>query len=369
MPQCHSPNTPKNRATIREVAEIAGVSISTVSRALTGHRGVGDETRLRVIGIAKKIGYQPSGAARSLRTSRSLTIAMLSSDLENPSNEAQIRAAISTAAAKGYSVMVFDQSAGSAGGLSMIHRMRESDIDGILLGAVRLKVTRELLDLLESGLIVEIVGEQTKPPSEGAFIVDSATWLHYETAACTLAARRLFAMGHRQVTYVDWRDQSLLGRTRLKAFRDCATSFGLAEDSVTVLKAGKKEEAVGLVQHLLTSAPAPTALISGSGVMTPYILEGIHSARTRIPEDLSFIACGDSPWHRAFQPPLSVIRRDVEAEAKCMVERLIARIEGRVVPELDVQPSEFIDRGSIAAAPKTEPQKIRIGASDSKTRD
>lgn len=352
MPPDHSSVNPRNRATIRNVAEIAGVSISTVSRALTGHRGVGDDTRSRVIGIAKEIGYKPSGAARSLRTSRSLTIAMLAPDLENPGNQAQVRAAISAAAAMGYAVMVFDYSAGSTGGLSVISRMRECDVDGILLGAARLKVTKELLDLLGSEMIVEFAGDQNEPPREGAFIVDTATWLHYETAACTLAGRRLFAMGHKQIAYVDWRDQSLLGRTRLEALRACAMSFGLAESSVTVLRAGKKEEAVGLVQHLLTGSPAPTALISGNGVMTPYVLEGIHSADSRIPEDLSFIACGDSPWHRAFQPPLSVIRRDGEAEAECMVERLIARIEGRKVPERNVQPTEFIDRASIASAPK-----------------
>lgn len=346
---------PRSRSTIRDVAEIAGVSISTVSRALTGHRGVGDDTRSRVIGIAKEIGYQSSGAARSLRTSRSYTIALLAPDLENPGNQAQVRAAISTAAALGYAVMVFDYSASSNGGLSVINRMRECDVDGILLGAVRLKVTEELLDLLGSEMIVEFGGDQADPPREGAFIVDTATWLHYETAACTLAGRRLFTMGHTQFAYVDWRDQSRLGSTRLQAFRACAVSFGLPESSVTLLRAGKKEDAVGLVQHLLASTPAPTALISGNGVMTPYILEGIHSADTRIPEDLSFIACGDSPWHRAFQPALSVIRRDGEAEADCLVARLIARIEGREVPELNVQPTEFIDRASIAPAPVARP--------------
>ncbi|PLW81399.1 hypothetical protein CWI75_15315 [Kineobactrum sediminis] len=355
MASLHSSITPKHRATIREVAEIAGVSISTVSRALTGHRGVGDQTRSRVVEIAKKVGYQPSGAARSLRTSRSLTIAMLAPDLENPGNQTEVRTAISVAAARGYSLMVFDYSAGSTGGFSVINRIRESDVDGVLLGAARLKVTRELLDLLESGIPVESVGESTTPHVEGTFIVDNATWFHYDKAACTHAARRLFSMGHRQVAYIDWRDQSLLGRTRFQAFQECAIAHGLPESSVTLLKAAKKEEAVGLVQHALANSPTPTAIISGNGVMTPYTLEGIHSAHARIPDDLSFIAFGDSPWHRAFQPSLSVIRRNIEGEAAGMVERLIARIEGREVPEPDIQPTEFIDRASIAPPPQTEP--------------
>lgn len=359
LPQ-HSLDTMKIRVTIQDVAEIAGVATSTVSRALSGDRGVGDETRSRIVRIAKEIGYQSSGAARSLRTSRSLTIAMLAPDLENPGNQAQVRAAISAAAARGYAVMVFDYSAGSAGGLSVIDRMRKSDIDGVLLGAVRLKVTAELLDLFGSEMAVEFGGDQEHPPEQGAFIVDGATWLDYETAACTLAGRRLFGMGHKHIAYVDWRDQSRLGRTRLDAFKACARASGLPESSVVLLRAGRKEEAVGLVQHLLANSPAPTALISGNGVMTPYVLEGVHSVNARIPDDLSFIACGDSPWHRAFQPPLSVIRRNSEAEAECMVDRLIARIEGRDVPQMDIQPTEFIDRASIAPAPMAG--RVRSGA-------
>ncbi len=305
--------------------------------------------------IARKIGYQPSGAARSLRTSRSLTIAMLAPDLENPGNQAQVRAAISAAAARGYAIMVFDFSAGSAGGLSVINRMRECDVDGVLFGSARLKVSRELLDLIESEMIVEFAGDQDNPPPEGSFLVDGATWLDYDAAACTLAGRRLFGTGHRHIVYVDWYEQSRLGLIRLQAFRTCARSYDLPESSVSVLKVGKKEAAVGLVQHLLASSPAPTAIVSGNGVMTPYVLEGIHSANARIPDDLSFIACGDSPWHRAFQPPLSVIRRDSETEAQFMVERLIARIEGHDVPEFNAQPTEFIDRGSIAQAPESRP--------------
>lgn len=341
----------KNRATIREVAELAGVSISTVSRALTGNRGVGEQTRARVVDIAKTVGYQPSGAARSLRTSRSMTIAMLAPDLENPGNQALVRTAVSVAAARGYSLMVFDYSAGSAGGLSVINRILESDVDGLLVGTVRLKVTRELLDLLNSGMLVESVGDSTRPHTEGAFISDNATWLHFDKAACTHAGRRLFAMGHTQVAFIDWAEQSLLGRVRLQAFRDCATASGLPETSVAIFKAGKKEEAIGLVQHLLVSSPAPTALISGNGVMTPYVLEGVHSANIRVPEDLSFVAFGDSPWHRAFQPSLSVIRRNTEAEAAGLVARLIARIEGYDVPDMEVYPTEFIDRASIAPPP------------------
>ena len=351
-----SKKTPKNRVTIREVAEIAGVSISTVSRGLTGHRGVGEQTRSRVISIANKVGYQASGAARSLRTSRSMNLAMLTPDLENPVIQLQMRAAISTAAARGYTVMIFELSAGSGSKRypSVIHRIRESDVDGLLLGAVRLPVTRELLDLLESGMPVESVGDSTKSYDDATFVVDNATWLQYEKAACTHAGRRLFSLGHQRVGIIGWRDESLLGRSRLQAFLECAQTFGLPETSITVLKAGKKEEAIGLVQHLLVGLTAPTALISASGVMTPYVLEGIHSARLRIPEDLSFVAFGDSPWHRGFQPALSVIRRDVEAEITVLVERLIARIEGSVPPELEFSPAEFIDRASIAPPPQVK---------------
>lgn len=351
-----SSKTQKSRVSIRDVAEIAGVSISTVSRALTGHRGVSDQTRSRIMSIANDVGYQASAAARSLRTSSSMTLAMLTPDLENPISQAQMRAAVCTAAIHGYSMIVFESSAGANQVLPVIQRIRESDVNGLLLGAVRLPVNQELLDLLDSGMVVESTVDPTRFDDDADFIVDHAAWLQYERAACTHAGRRLFGLGHQHVAYLGWRDQSLLGRSRLQAFVDCAAGAGLPATAIKVLQAGKKEDAFGLVQHVLANAPTPTALISASGLMTPYILEGIRSARVSIPEELSFLTFGDSPWHRAMQPALSVIRRDIEAEATGLVERLIARIEGREVPELEFSPTEFIDRGSIAAPPQVTPK-------------
>lgn len=345
----------KGRATIVEVAAMAGVSISTVSRALSGHPGVGDQTRARVIDVAGKIGYQRNGAARSLRTARSMTLAMLAPDLENPDHLTQMRTVVNTAATHGYAVMVFDVSAGPIRGASVINRIRQGGVDGVILGAGRLEVTRELLDLLDSPMLVEFGGELADSFSEGTFVDDRAPWLPYERAACTHAGRRLFATGHEQVAYIGWRERSLLGRSRFQAFQECAIAQGLPETAITLATAAQRQEAVGLVQQLLASTPRPTALISGASILTPYVLEGVHSAGATIPEDLSFVAFGDSPWHRAFHPSLSVIRRNLEAEAGGMVERLIARIEGSEVPGFEVQPTEFIDRGSIAP-PRTGTQ-------------
>jgi DNA-binding LacI/PurR family transcriptional regulator len=108
------------------------------------------------------------------------------------------------------------------------------------------------------------------------------------------------------------------------------------------------------MQELTARSDRPTAIVCANGLLTPYVLEGIHSAGLQIPRDISFLCFGDSAWHRGYSPPLSVIRHDYAAAANRSVERLIARIEGRDIPEISRRPSEFIARDSIARPPHRE---------------
>jgi LacI family transcriptional regulator len=85
------------------------------------------------------------------------------------------------------------------------------------------------------------------------------------------------------------------------------------------------------------------------------VLEGIHSSGLRIPDDISFLCFGDSPWHRAYNPPLAVVHHDYAAAAQRSVRLLVARIEGKELPTPVRRPSEFLARNSLGPPPKESP--------------
>lgn len=344
---------PDRRITIEEVARSAGVAISTVSRALAGQKGVGEATRARIVELAAELGYRTSSAARTLRTSRTHTLAYLAADLDNSNLYEHMSKVINVAAEYGYSVIVIN-AAGTVGSqLADKWQRHDVNFDGLIVGRGRFDIRHDLLGILQSNMPVEPRLNLDDPELNADDPVIPA-YFDRRTAdmpAISLAVRRLIGLGHRRITFITPNPMSAVSRGRSQAIIRAAKENGLDENAITRLSIGQPAHAIGQIQHLMTAPVSPTVIIAPGGELTPHVLRGIVSSQVRIPEDVSFLTFGDSVWHRSYSPPLSVITYDIETVARNQVERLIAIIEGRPIPEIISTPSEFIERGSISSAP------------------
>jgi LacI family transcriptional regulator len=320
---------------------------------------VSAETRARVFRIASEVGYRPSRSARSLRSAKTGTIGLLSPDLENPVAYDHLRATVRAAFDAGYTVFVGDGQGSPEIQEAEVTRMREYRVDGLIIGRGILPVTRGLIDVVASGVPVEpSLGEAAELESRlGSVITPYPERAELDAAAATIGYRRLLELGHRRFAFFNQSPgPTELGRKRYKSLTDLLAQTP-REAHVTLVSTLEPSECVAEMQHLAAGPDRPTAVISGSGRLTPHILEGIHSSGLSIPGDVSFLCFGDSPWLRAYTPPLAVVRHDYAAAALRSVQLLVARIEGRELEVVARRPSQFLARNSIGPAPGASPPR------------
>jgi DNA-binding LacI/PurR family transcriptional regulator len=190
----------------------------------------------------------------------------------------------------------------------------------------------------------ELVGSPITPYPERAEL---------DSGAALVAYRQLYELGHRRFAiFRRGVEATELAIRRVEALRTMLQDFGSEESEITVVGVDDYSECVAEMQRLAARPNRPTAIISANGRQTPFVLEGIRTAGLRMPEDVSFLCFGDSPWHVAYPPPLSVIRHDYAANARRSVELLVSRIEAREMKITPLRPSEFVPRGSFGPVPR-----------------
>lgn len=340
-------------ATINDVARTAGVAVSTVSRALAGEPGVSEETRARIRRIANEVHYRPSRSARSLRSARTGTIGLLSPDLENPISHDHLRASVRAAYEAGYTVFVGDGQMSAEIQEAELARMLEYRVDGLILGRGPISVTRALLEFAASGVPVEPLLPSLDELEKrlGTVMTAYPERARLDAITATIGFRRLIELGHRRFVFFN----HLPGPTEMGQLRFVALTELVAQldPPGTVLRVGAEQpvDCVAEMQNLTAGPDRPTAVIAANGRLTPYILEGINSSGLKIPRDISVLCFGDSPWHRAYNPPLASIHHDYAAAAQRSVRILVAKIEGTEPPPSSRRPSEFVARSSLGPAP------------------
>ena len=332
--------------TIRDVARDARVAVSTVSRVLNGSGAASERTRVRVIDAARRLGYQPSGTARSLRKGRTMTIGLLIPDLANPIFVSYLRGAESVAERHGFSVLACDGHDSPDAEVRGLQRFYEHRVDGLLLAG---PVPMAALDALcAAGVPIEpfLPGQKQVPLPRAAL----------EEAASLTAFRSLLKLGHRRIAFFARHRSSSSVPSSATEIRRQVLARALSEvgagDDDSMFVVASPEQCRAEVQRLTALQDPPTAYIAGSHVLAAPLLSAIYDAGLTVPADVSFVSFGDSPWAVAHRPPISVVRFDYSAEASSYMERLIARIEGwPSIPVPEPLPSEFVPRGSVAVPP------------------
>ena len=353
---------PRRRSvTIRDVADGAGVTPSTVSRALNGEPRIAAITRARVMAVVEELGYRPSRTARSLRAARTYTVGLLAPNLANPVGHEYMHGAVRAAAELGYAVFTCDGQGSAAVQEALLARLLEHRVDGLLIGPGVLHLNETLAEARHSLLPVEpaiefsdefdrlspeVVNHNPKRPD-------------LEHGASLAAYRELIALGHRRFAFVQLlvSDGTGLGTARRETLRQALSEAGLGTEAMRYVPIrssdglGPSDECVREIGRLLNLERRPSAIVSGSHVIAPHLLRGIRDAGLRMPDDLSFLSDGDSEWAAAYVPPIAAIRHDHRQAGDHDLRRLVARAEGTPIPDLPTPPSEFLPRGSIGPVP------------------
>jgi LacI family transcriptional regulator/LacI family fructose operon transcriptional repressor len=337
-----SPPTPTpvvRRATIKDVAELAGVSRSTASRALTGRGYVAEGVRSRVLSAAKKLRYVPDATARHLKQQVSLSIGVLVSDLRNSFYAELAAGAGRTSRAHGYSMMLADDGGmidDEAGAAEAFVALR-------VAGVVVTPVSRTVTDVLRRhGIPVVEVDRRFAPDECDAVVVDNH-------AAARRVTEQLTGLGHQRIAlFIDETDWTT-GRDRYRGYRDALDAAGVEEDPSLVVSSGWDiETAYNAALGLLDTGDRPTAVFAANNVLAEGVWRAASQLQLDIPGELSIVSFDNSPWMSMVTPGVTAVAQDASALGSTAVKRLLQRIAAPAgPPAVDVVPVEIIQRGSV----------------------
>ena len=324
------------RPTIRDVAERAGVSIATVSRALNDKGDVSVQTRDRVREVARSVGYSADPIARSLATQRTRVVAVVVGD---------------NAGHRDLSLIFFGKVLAA-----ISRRLAQSNYDPLLLqpqdvglehrfdAAVLIGVDAD--DALIADLAsrqVPLVGVDVRCAGGRAAYVGSD-----HADGVRLALAHLHALGHRRIAHLAGAANTVAGSERLDAFRREAASLRL-DRSDELIRHGDFSSASGYRETcaLLAFEERPTAIVAASDLMALAAMQAIRDAGLQPGHDLAVVGFDDLEAAALAYPPLTTIRQDRQELGTLAATRAIELTEDPgVTPQDAVLPVELVVRGS-----------------------
>lgn len=345
----HDPATAEpvaRAASMRDVAQLAGVSHQTVSRVINGHPSIRDSTRQRVLDAMEALHYRPNPAARALVTARSRTLGVLSTTaaaLYGPVSS--INAVQGAARDAGYYLAVAQLSELNERGIAAaLDHLLSQAVEGIIVIAPQELVIAQLSG---SGLTVPYVTLQ------GGAEYDARVLTVDQEAGARAATAHLVGLGHRSIHHVTGPLEWFESQARVAGYGRELEAAGLP---VPPLREGdwSAESGYRAARELLRD-PGATAVFASNDQMALGVYHAAREAGRRIPEDLSVVGFDDIPEATHFWPPLTTVLQDFTELGTRSVERLVAEIEGgevpgpvSLVPELVVRASTAVPAADVA---------------------
>jgi DNA-binding LacI/PurR family transcriptional regulator len=347
-----------DRPRIRDVARLAGTSVSTVSNLLNGraHR-MRPETMARIEEAIEGLGYRPSWAARQLKTGFVPVLGLLVPSVANPFHGALARAVEEAAQARGFQVLLGNSLRDPVRERRYAEEFLRFGIRGIIAGSSPLDL-EHFADLVGRGLHIVAFDRRVGDGSRPEPAIDSVSVDNDE--AGFLATRHLIELGHRRIGYIDGATVTASRRDRLAGYRRALAAAGLPDDPALVAgePASQGYDDTNAAEHgragalaLLRLPDPPTALVALNDMHAIGACAAVRERGGRIPGDVSVVGIDDIVIGQFVDPPLTTVRQPLDQLAAAAVEQLIGRIHGAGgdPPRHAVLAAELVVRGSSAA--------------------
>jgi len=312
-----------SRPTIYTVAARAGVSIATVSRALTNHPGVRPHTRERVRQAARELDWQVPHE-RSMQEGTTRTLALVFHDIDGPFYLEVVRAVEIAAAARGYHVTIHGaharrgRASGSAAELL-------GKVDGMIVMPTALS-DEEIGWLQRRDVPLVLVNHAARLPG-----VDTILTMNREGAY--QATGHLLSHGYSHVALIAGPADSSEAQEREEGYRQALTQYAIPFDEALVIRGDFRQPGGhAAMNHLLTLPEPPRAVFAANDEMAFGALEAIKGRGLRIPEDVAVAGFDDIPLAAHLRPALTTVRQPLQDVARLAVERLLARLAGDHAP-------------------------------------
>jgi len=314
--------------TMHDVAKLAGVSQSTVSRVLNDTPTpfpVTAETRQRILDAVESLGYQPNMIARSLRTQHTQMIAVMIGDISNAFYHPIVRAVQDVAHSQDYDVLISNGDHIYENELRFLRTVLRRPVDGVIIAPHRLTlddldnfIKRSHIPVVAVGAqvehpLVDVVGGTSQPAT-----YEAITWL-------------IKTKGYQRIGFIGVADDMPPGPARLRGYENAMNDAQLAIEPGFVQKVEfTVEGGVHAMQTFLQQPRPPSVVFASNSLIAIGAIMTAKAAGYRIPEDIGVMGFDDIPEARIIDPNLTVIARDLPAIGAQVAHLLFERISGQV---------------------------------------
>lgn len=323
------------RATIRDVARLAEVSVASASRAMNGHVSVADNTREKVLAAARLLRFVPHSGARSLSTQRTDTVGLVLPDLYGEFFSELIRGVDIAARSRGLHLLV-SNSHGDAAEAVLAMRSMRGRVDGLLVMSPHVD-SAALADNIDDGLPIVLVNTDAAGLRFPAFRVDNF-------GGAIAVTRHLVERGRSAIAHVAGPAANYEARERKRGY---VTALAGVQQPIIVEGDFTEDSGRRAALELVTGSNPPDAIFAANDMMAVGCLQALRERGLRVPVDVALAGFDDIPLARLIDPPLTTARIRISELGQSALARLALSIEGgEAGVSLETATPELIVRGS-----------------------
>src|SRR5690554_2697047 len=314
-------------ATIKDVARLAKVSPSTVSRVISDHKSISEETKKRVRKSMQELGYHPNVIARSLirRSSQALRLVLsrsTESAFSNPFFSEILRGISVVTQSHQYSLVLATAANYREEAKQCMQMVMERRVDGVILLASRVK--DELIhQLIDKKCPFVVVGRVSG-------VKNCYTVNNDNIQAAYSAVRHLLNLGHRRIAFLNGPKEYTFCQDRYQGYSMALSEFGLEVDYNYLRNTENlHEDGYRLSKELLSIEPRPTALFVADDLMVIGAYRAIKEEKLSIPADISVVGFNDDSFAALIEPPLTTVQIPIYEMGVTAAQMMIAILSGK----------------------------------------
>jgi DNA-binding LacI/PurR family transcriptional regulator len=285
--------------TIKDVARRAGVAHTTVSRALRGNPIISTETTNRVRKIASEMGYQPSAAARSLKTNRSQVLGVIVSSIDDPFFSEILQGIDDIAQQSGYSMFIAASQRDHQRERAIVRTMREHRVDGVIICSTPFSAEQSH-QLQSFDIPIVVINNQSAEDYRYSIY-------HDDLDGSIQVMQHLIGLGHQHIAYLGFSHSGRTNMKRLSGYQSQmqASGFTIHEGYEFEAESSDMENGRASALHFISLHQRPTAVFCYNDLLAIGLMSGLQACGLKIPEDMSVSGFDNITFSAYSTPPLT----------------------------------------------------------------
>lgn len=300
--------------TIKDIAKMAGVSPSTVSKVMNNYGGIGEKTKKKVMDVIQETNYQPTFSAKALATKRSNLIGLIFAgkvnvDFTNPFFNEVVTSFKKTIGQLGYDIIMFSNEQFLKDNGSYLARCRHFHVDGCLIIAGE-EIEEPIYELVEAGINCIGIDIELKGPRASFVMTDNIN-------LSRKVVQHLYLNNVREIGYIGGKQDSAIAIYREKGFQEVMNQLGLDINKEWVEYGDFHEESGYIAMKKILEKPAlPQAIFAASDLMAFGALRALKESGLKVPQDIRIVGIDDIDACRYSDPQLTTVKQDKDRLGK-----------------------------------------------------